>query len=132
MKKRLMSVLLALVMVIGVLPTAAFATEEKETINYVSIGDSMANGYCFVGYEQDSNDRSVYNFKTGEGMYGKDAYPEQFAAYLDEKGYDVKHTRLAPSALLAGTFCICWMAVRKLMTAGGDISPTLAPIPTRS
>ena len=105
MKKRLMSVLLALVMVIGVLPTAAFATGEKETINYVSIGDSMANGYCFVGYAQGSNDvgHNKYNFLTGKNMYGEGAYPLQFEEWLKEQNPDaeVNHTKLAPSALLA-------------------------------
>ena len=80
-----------------------FATEgdNKETIKYVSIGDSMANGYGFVGYNQTSNDRSVYDFMTGKGMYGNGAYPLQFEEYLTEQGYDVEHTKLATSAMLA-------------------------------
>ena len=102
MKKRLLSVLLALVMVVGVMPTAAFAAEEKETINYVSIGDSMANGYCFEGYAQGRSDEhhEDYDFLTGEYVYGEGAYPLQFEAYLEEQGYQVNHTKLAPSALL--------------------------------
>ena len=100
MKKRLMSVLLALVMVIGVLPTAAFATGEKETINYVSIGDSMANGYGFKGYNQSNSTSSDYNFEEGLNVYGVDSYPEQFEDYLVGLGYQVNHTKLASSAML--------------------------------
>ena len=62
--------LLALCMVVGMCPVTAFATESEgaiagggaaipegaQEINYVSIGDSMANGYGFVGYNQGSND----------------------------------------------------------------------------
>jgi len=98
------SLLLALCMVVGMCPVQAFAAEsadEKETINYVSIGDSMANGYGFVGYEQDSDDRNEYDFMTGKGMYGLGAYPLQFEEYLTEQGYDVNHTKLATSAMLA-------------------------------
>lgn len=96
------SLLLAVCMVVGMMPGVAFAEEaEKEPLNYVSIGDSMANGYGFVGYEQDSNDRSKYDFMTGHGMYGLGAYPLQFEAYLEEQGYDVTHTKLATSAMLA-------------------------------
>lgn len=79
---------------------AAFATESSE-INYVSIGDSMANGYGFAGYNQTSDDRNVYDFMTGKGMYGNGAYPLQFEEYLKGQGYTVNHTKLATSAMLA-------------------------------
>ena len=95
------ALLLVFCMVAGFVPTMAFAAEADMSINYVSIGDSMANGYGFSGYHQTSNDRSVYDFMTGKGMYGAGAYPNQFEAYLEEKGYDVNHTRLATSAMLA-------------------------------
>ena len=90
---------LAICMVLSFCPVAAFAAEEK--INYVSIGDSMANGYGFDEYEQTSNDRNVYDFKTGKGMYGVGAYPIQFENYLKSLGYNVNHTKLATSAMLA-------------------------------
>ena len=97
-----MAVLLVLCMVVGFVPAAVFANAGADNdINYVSIGDSMANGYCFTDYHQDSDDLNVYDFITGKGMYGKDAYPMQFEAYLTGLGYDVNHTKLAPSALLA-------------------------------
>ena len=90
---------LVICMMFSIFPTAAFA--QGETINYVSIGDSMANGYGFVGYNQTSDDRGVYDVMTGEGMYGIDAYPLQFEEYLEGKGYNVNHTKLATSAMLA-------------------------------
>lgn len=94
------ALLLVFCMVAGFVPTMAFATE-ADKINYVSIGDSMANGYGFVGYNQTSNDRDAYDIMTGEGMYGVDAYPIQFENYLANLGYDVNHTKLATSAMLA-------------------------------
>ncbi len=66
---------------------------------YVSIGDSMSNGYCFDGYRQGED--TDYNFFTGEGVYGADAYPLQFETYLNSKGYVVNHTMLASSAMRA-------------------------------
>lgn len=76
--------------------------ETKETLNYVSIGDSMTNGYCFTGYSQKSATDTSYDFLKGEGVYGDGAYPLQFQAYLEGVGYNVNHTKLAPSATLAG------------------------------
>ncbi len=76
-------------------------TATKEEINYVSIGDSMANGYGFVGYKQNSNNRNDYDIMTGKGMYGEGAYPLQFEDYLEGEGYTVNHTKLATSAMLA-------------------------------
>ena len=96
-----LAMLLVVCMVAGFVPTAVFAAEantEAGEINYVSIGDSMANGYCFDGYKQGEAGIDFYN---GVGVYGEDAYPEQFAEYLEGKGYTVDHTRLAVSALRA-------------------------------
>ena len=101
---KLIAMLLAVCMMFS-FSSVAFAksVDTKSKINYVSIGDSMANGYGFVGYNQDSDNRDVYDFLTGEGMYGAGAYPLQFEEYLE--GYvgegNVNHTKLAPSALLA-------------------------------
>ena len=55
MKKRLMSVLLALAMVITMIPTTAFAAEVSDAdndgpIHYVSLGASNTNGYGHRGY----------------------------------------------------------------------------------
>lgn len=99
------SMLLVLSLVLGCSSgLIAHAVEEshKETLNYVSIGDSMTNGYCFTGYAQDSSTNDKYDFLTGKGVYGEDAYPLQFEEYLEELGYAVNHTKLAPSATLAG------------------------------
>ncbi|MBP3333468.1 MAG: hypothetical protein J6M35_05410, partial [Clostridia bacterium] len=100
---KVLSLFMAILMVFGVASTGLIVMAETtaEEINYVSIGDSMANGYGFVGYKQDSNDRNDYDFMTGKGMYGVDAYPDQFEAYLTDKGYKVNHTKLAASAMLA-------------------------------
>ncbi len=92
---------MAFVMMFSTCGTVFAQEEDKETIKYVSIGDSMTNGYGFVDYNQTSNDRTVYDFMTGKGMYGEGAYPLQFEAYLEGLGYDVEHTKLATSAMLA-------------------------------
>jgi hypothetical protein len=70
------AMILTICMVVGVFPVTAFAANEN--INYVSIDDSMANGYGLTGYHQDSKDRGLYDFMTGNGMYGQRAYPLQF------------------------------------------------------
>ena len=82
MKKRIVALLLTLVMVISVMPLNVFAEEvhnhgieiasEKKTINYVSFGDSMTNGYGLPGY----------NGNNGAFDYGYISYANQFAAYL--------------------------------------------------
>ena len=92
------ALLLAFCMVVGFVPTAAFAAEDE--INYVSLGDSMTNGYCFTGYKQ--GDISDDQFVNGNGVYGYDAYPNLFAEWLeDETGKTVNHSKLAVSAMRA-------------------------------
>ena len=96
------ALLMAFIMMFSTCGTVfAEGGDSKGTIKYVSIGDSMANGYGFVGYNQTSDNRAVYDFMTGEGMYGEGAYPLQFEAYLESLDYEVEHTKLATSAMLA-------------------------------
>ena len=84
-------------------------TNGDGTIKYVSIGDSMTNGYGFDGYNQDmhtiNRDKvhltpDVYNYFDGTGVYGNGSYALQFENYL--KGIyganNVDHTKLALSA----------------------------------
>ena len=52
MKRRILSVVLALTMLLSLVPTAVFAVEGTEPAKkYVSLGDSMTNGYGLDGYE---------------------------------------------------------------------------------
>ena len=87
-------------------------TNGDGTIKYVSIGDSMTNGYGFDGYNQDMHTINrdevhltpdVYNFFDGTGVYGNGSYALQFENYL--KGIyganNVEHTKLALSAFRA-------------------------------
>ncbi|MBQ7387610.1 MAG: hypothetical protein IJW03_05550, partial [Clostridia bacterium] len=110
MTMKVLSLVMVLAMLLGICaPTvmaapgkySAPATEENKELNYVSIGDSMANGYGFEGYEQCNKTNAAYDFQNGVGVYGEGAYPLQFEAYLESLGYDVNHTKLALSALLA-------------------------------
>ena len=90
--KKVSSKVLALVMVFAMLFTLSapvFAEgivyhsheEIHEDIHYVSIGDSMTNGYGFEGYRQ--GDITAEQFFAGEGVYGQGSYALQFEAYLD-------------------------------------------------
>ena len=58
MRRKLMSMALALAMVITMIPTTAFAAEVSDadndgTIHYVSLGASNTNGYGHRGYLPD-------------------------------------------------------------------------------
>jgi len=90
---------LAVCMAVGLCPSVAFAQEDTTKIKYVSIGDSMANGYCFEGYHQ--GEEGVIDFFAGKDVYGTDAYPLQFEKWLEGQGYGVDHTKLAVSAMRA-------------------------------
>jgi len=84
-----LSLMLVFCMLVSMAP-AAFAVESKETINYVSLGDSMSNGYGLSGYANQ-----------GHNAYGAGAYPTQFENWLESNGYEVNHSKLAVSALRA-------------------------------
>ena len=77
MKRRLIALVLVISLVAS-LSVTAFAgnAEDKKEIIYVSIGDSMTNGYGLDGYDGES----------GIMNYGKDVYSNQFAAWL--AGYE--------------------------------------------
>ena len=88
-----LSVLLAFIMIFSLCGTVLAGVvhgdhEHGSVINYVSIGDSMTNGYGFEGYEQTSNDRTVYDFVNGKGVYGVGSYALQFEEYL--KNIEIK------------------------------------------
>ena len=100
-----LSVAMAIMMVVGVMApvvSASSATEgqAKETINYVSIGDSMTNGYGFLGYDQAGTKADGYDFLAGEKVYGEGSYALQFEKYLEKYG-TVNHTKLALSGFRA-------------------------------
>lgn len=107
--KRILVLIMTFAMVIGACAPAIQAfdgvidTEHDHEsclgqLNYVSIGDSMANGYGFDGYAQGNDD---HDFLNGVGTYGAGAYPTQIEEYFSSLGYHVDHTKLAVSALRA-------------------------------
>ena len=125
--RKFTAVLVLLCMLFSIMAPTVMATTEdivdgndapalepvNKELNYVSIGDSMANGYGFVGYEQDNDalyDPTARDPKGekgedyGKGMYGAGAYPLQFEKYLEDKGYTVNHKKLATSAMLPEDF----------------------------
>ena len=101
-----LSLAMAIMMVVGIMApavsamTAEQSAKKNGTLNYVSIGDSMTNGYGFEGYEQGSKTTDKYDFINGVGVYGEGSYANQFAEYLAEKfNVDINHTKLALSGL---------------------------------
>lgn len=101
MRRKFVAVLTAFALTLS-MAAPAFAYPAKDgdgVINYVSLGDSMTNGYCFTGYDQ--GNISADDFKNGNNVYGEDAYPNQFESWLVEQGYSVNHSKLAVSAMRA-------------------------------
>ena len=110
---KVLSAIMAFAMIFGVCSTTISATtagiaagatgsaeNKNQTIHYVSLGDSMSNGYCFDGYTQ--GDLASGAFIDGNGGYGNAAYPNLFAKWLEEtSGVEVHHAQLAPSAMRA-------------------------------
>ena len=95
--KKVLAFVMAMIMMLSVCTTAASAANwshadhdhgEVDEINYVSLGDSMANGYGLEGY----------NGNTGVEDYGKGSYANLFENYLS-KFADVNHAQLAMSAM---------------------------------
>ena len=114
MKKRILSMLLALTMLLSLVPAAVFAEEAeqeaKKPLIYVSFGDSTTNGYGLTGYEMDADktakaedgvksDYKGYGNETGtkpawnnvNGLLQETpgSYPVLFQKYLAEQmGWD--------------------------------------------
>ena len=110
MKRRLLSIVLTLAMVLSLLPAAAFATETENSsdldvngdgkITYVSLGESMTNGYGMEGYYTYPADFVEGTFQTPEYLshgdgngnhfgYGRKepaTYAASFAEYLEQYG----------------------------------------------
>ena len=72
LSNRILCLVLAFVMILGTCATTFASEPEKETIVYVSIGDSMTNGYGLDGY----------NGSSGIVNYANATYANQFAAWL--------------------------------------------------
>ena len=103
--------LLALCMVVGMCPVVAFAEETSaETgnpvdvngdgqINYVSLGDSMTNGYCLPGYYVGNDDGDADN-ALGYRVVAPNTYTDLFAKHLAQTtGLNVHHDQLAISGM---------------------------------
>ena len=76
------------------------ATESVDSIKYVSIGDSMTNGYCFTGYEQGDLDAGEF-LANSDSIYGEGSYALLFEDWLAEEYGAVEHSKMAVSALRA-------------------------------
>ncbi len=90
MRRTGIALLLVLCMVVGMVPAAVFAAEAKDrdhdgVINYVSLGDSMTNGYGMPGYDHNGYLHNVPN-----------TYPELLA-----QAFHWNHIPLAVSGMRA-------------------------------
>lgn len=66
---------------------------DKQTIKYVSLGDSMTNGYGLTGYYQ--NEKDAHGFLVSvEGTY-----PSLLKEYLEDEGYEVDFSQLAITSM---------------------------------
>ena len=96
---KVLAVAIVMIMMLGVCAPVASAAwvhhdheHTKDEINYVSLGDSMTNGYGLPGY--DGN--------TGLEDYGDGSYANLFAEWLEETyGITVDHAQLAMSGMRA-------------------------------
>ena len=103
MSAKALSVFMSLLMIFSVVAPAVSAADwehahvhgDKEELNYVSLGDSMTNGFGLFGYdyefhadgsehtaECDCTDYKTWTYGNGYMQEVKDAYPSRFAAYL--------------------------------------------------
>ena len=99
--RRVLSCLLTIVMILGTCATTfAAPIETTDTIKYVSLGDSMTNGYGLNGYEPFVDDEYVNVNGYLQEVVG--SYPMLFKAELEELyGTDVDLIQLATSATRA-------------------------------
>ena len=93
---KLLSVVMTLAMLLAVCAPAVSALQHgdhdhdhEDGLNYVSLGDSMTNGYGLPGY----------NHNSGVADYGTGAYPDQFKDWLTDAGVKVNHAQLAMSGI---------------------------------
>lgn len=95
------SLLICLCMLFGAMAQMLTVGAQEMTMNYVSIGDSLASGELLEGNLQgDANDGS-YDFVNGSGVISDSAYPGLFASWLAEQGYTVNHTPLVSAGMRA-------------------------------
>ena len=105
MSAKALSVFMSLLMIFSICVPAVSAIDahehtdaDKPKLNYVSLGDSMSNGYGLDGYNLDQKDK--FDIFKNEAQYGAGAYTLQFEEYL-KGAYDVNHSKLAISAMLS-------------------------------
>ena len=106
MKRKILSMILALAMIVSLVPATVFAESSEETIKYVSLGASNTNGYGIRGYlpsavtedplAADKSTLNVYGYQ----MAPETAYPAQIADELEKMtGKTVELDQLAISSM---------------------------------
>ena len=100
MKKRILSTLLAALMLLSLLPVAALA---EDAYQYVSIGASNTNGYGLRGYLDGNLYTAPWTVKdediSGYQQHPENAYPELICKELAKTKGDVNLTQLAMSGM---------------------------------
>ena len=106
MKRRVLSIMLVLAMIVSLVPATIFAADSEEPIKYVSLGASNTNGYGLRGYLPGSvTEDPLAADKTTLNVYGyqmapEAAYPAQIAKELEKMtGKPVQLDQLAISSM---------------------------------
>ena len=89
---KVVSLIMSLTLIVGTFALTVQADDHdhaEEHINYVSLGDSMTNGYGLEGYDHNS----------GVADYGDAAYPNQFFDELTKGCTGCSHAQLAMSGI---------------------------------
>ncbi|MCQ2550815.1 MAG: hypothetical protein MJ146_01300 [Clostridia bacterium] len=115
-KRKLLSVILTLSLITGMIPYIAFA-DEKESMSYVALGDSMSQGYMFVDY----NENVLDGHKCGYAGSSERSSIKMFHKYLQEqnKDKDVKLTDLSVQGFQPDEL---WALFRQATEEGYSIS----------
>ena len=106
MKRKILSMILALAMIVSLVPATVFAESSEETIKYVSLGASNTNGYGIRGYLPGAvTEDPLAAAKSPLNVYGyqmapETAYPAQIADELEKMtGKTVELDQLAISSM---------------------------------
>ena len=95
--KKPLSLVLALVLCVSLLPVAAFAAPAQNKLTYVALGDSMSQGYMFTDYNENPNEGHYCGWK---GISER-SYIKKFADYLNADLIDLTIQGLQPDEVYA-------------------------------
>ena len=81
-RKKMVSLLLALVLCVGLLPVTVLAEPQEDSLTYVALGDSMSQGYMFIDYNETATEDPTTNHYCGWRGISERSYIKKFAEHL--------------------------------------------------